>query len=464
MAIINGVGRVGIRNYVSPIPQASTLINGLIHAWNANGNANDSIGGLNGTLTNGALATGAPKLGSGSFSFDGINDVVDFPNNSWNLAGDFSVSFWMNPSNNGSYRMMVENFNYTGLFFGWYISHVGSSILFDIFNGTGDTASRLMTPGYSIQTGQWQHITLVRKAGVGSSIYINGVLSAQNTSVINPVYHPTVNYSKLGAETISGGANYYLYNGLMDGVSIWNRALTSAEITELYGLTTELQAPTPTYPIITTGLNLYYDISNPLSYSGSGTSITDLSGNGNTGTLVNGAGYSSSNGGTLVLDGVNDYINIPHSTSLVKTNVGALFIWVKVVNTNTRQIIINKGNIYGDISAYGMYFWGSNYEYVEIANTTSANQISNITTAGIWKQVGMVWNGTTLKKYVNGVEVASTTQTINVNDVGGPMRIGSATSDIYNSNMSFGEVYLYDTLTPTQITANFNATKTRYGL
>ena len=219
---------------------------------------------------------------------------------------------------------------------------------------------------------------------------------------------------------------------------------------------------TPTYPIISTGLNWYYDISNPTCYPGSGTSITDLSGNGNTGTLVNGTAYSSANSGTLVLDGINDYINIPHSTSLTKTNVGALFIWVKLTNTNTQQVIISKGNIPSDRSSYGMYLWGGNAEYVEIANTTSENHISNITTAGTWKQVGMVWNGTTLKKYVNGIEVASTTQTINVNDIGGTMRIGASLAGYY-SNMSFGEVYLYDTLTPTQITANFNATKSRYG-
>jgi hypothetical protein len=55
--------------------------------------------------------------------------------------------------------------------------------------------------------------------------------------------------------------------------------------------------------IITDGLVLALDAGNPKSYPGSGTAWTDLSGNGNTGTLVNGTGYNSGNGGSLVFDG-----------------------------------------------------------------------------------------------------------------------------------------------------------------
>lgn len=225
-----------------------------------------------------------------------------------------------------------------------------------------------------------------------------------------------------------------------------------------------LEESVPSLPIITTGLNLYYDISNTLCYSGSGTTLNDLSGNNNTGTLVNGVAYSSSNGGQLIFDGVNDTVDIPHSTSLIKTTNGALFLYVKLQSTNT-QVLIGKGDIYNDRKAYGMYTYSSS-EYVEIANTTSAIQVSSTPlTVGTWRQVGMVWNGTTLKKYINGVEVSSISQTINVVDDGGIMRIGGRiTYGSPYSDMCFGEVYLYDSLTPSQITANFNATKTRYGL
>ena len=62
--------------------------------------------------------------------------------------------------------------------------------------------------------------------------------------------------------------------------------------------------------IVTNGLILNLDASNTSSYPGTGTVWTDLSGQNNNGTLVNGVGYSSVNGGTLTFDGVNDYVNM----------------------------------------------------------------------------------------------------------------------------------------------------------
>ena len=58
--------------------------------------------------------------------------------------------------------------------------------------------------------------------------------------------------------------------------------------------------------IPTSGLIFYLDAANTRSYPGSGTTWTDLSGNGNTGTLTNGPTYSSANGGQIVFDGSND--------------------------------------------------------------------------------------------------------------------------------------------------------------
>ena len=60
--------------------------------------------------------------------------------------------------------------------------------------------------------------------------------------------------------------------------------------------------------IITDGLVLCLDAGNTKSYPGSGTSWSDLSGNSNTGTLTNGPTYSSDDGGSIVFDGVDDYI------------------------------------------------------------------------------------------------------------------------------------------------------------
>jgi len=61
--------------------------------------------------------------------------------------------------------------------------------------------------------------------------------------------------------------------------------------------------------IVTDGLVLYLDATNTRSYISGSTSWNDLSRGGNNGTLINGPTFNSGNGGSIVFDGVNDYIN-----------------------------------------------------------------------------------------------------------------------------------------------------------
>ena len=87
-------------------------------------------------------------------------------------------------------------------------------------------------------------------------------------------------------------------------------------------------------PVIpTNGLVLSWDAADPNSYPGSGTTIYDTSGNGNNGTLYNGVGFSTVNGGVLVFDGVNDYV---HSEGPILTTTDCTVIGVaRYVSVNT---------------------------------------------------------------------------------------------------------------------------------
>ena len=88
------------------------------------------------------------------------------------------------------------------------------------------------------------------------------------------------------------------------------------------------------------GLILALDAGNTKSYPGSGTTWTDLSGNGNNGTLVNGVGYNSDYGGSLSFDGTNDYIDITSLAPLADTSAVTMEAWVNVDTlTNSYQVI-----------------------------------------------------------------------------------------------------------------------------
>jgi len=165
-------------------------------------------------------------------------------------------------------------------------------------------------------------------------------------------------------------------------------------------------------PIISNGLILSLDAGNAASYPGSGTTWTDLSGNGNTGTLVNGVGYSASNGGALTFDGTNDYV-LANNTSLnskfSSTSVSH-FSWVYltgagVLVSELGQTTPNSGwhdsNI--EINSSGAFSFSTWHDSLT-NKVVSSNQSFNI-----WYYVGFTYGGTTLTAYINGSSIGTTT-------------------------------------------------------
>ena len=170
-------------------------------------------------------------------------------------------------------------------------------------------------------------------------------------------------------------------------------------------------------PIISNGLILSLDAGNAASYPGSGTTWTDVSGNINTGTLVNGVGYSASNGGALTFDGTNDYVlanntnlNSLSLTSRFSNTSVSHFSWVYptgagVLVSELGQTTPNSGyhdsNI--EISAGGAFSF-STWHNGLTSKVVSSNQSFNI-----WYYVGFTYDGTTLTAYINGSSIGTTT-------------------------------------------------------
>ena len=89
--------------------------------------------------------------------------------------------------------------------------------------------------------------------------------------------------------------------------------------------------------IVTNGLVLALDAANKKSYPGSGTTWSDLSGNGYTATLLNGTAFSSINFGTFVFDGTNDNASIPYNTNLDPTSGITFEAWIYPTNITTNR-------------------------------------------------------------------------------------------------------------------------------
>ena len=216
--------------------------------------------------------------------------------------------------------------------------------------------------------------------------------------------------------------------------------------------------------VITNGLVLSLDAGNTKSYPGSGTAWADKSGFGNNGTLTNGPTFNSGNGGSLVFDGVDDYVTIPDSTTLRGFTGLTISSWV---NKKTKDIkVIGKW----DGSAVGV-------NYI-LRETSGILQFYTWTTVGFaggniginptsgWNLYTATWDGTTMKAYKNSI-VGSTTysQSGTIDKTGDALLIGNEYDLSLNSDANISIVQIYNrALTAQEIQQNYNATKSRYEL
>lgn len=221
-----------------------------------------------------------------------------------------------------------------------------------------------------------------------------------------------------------------------------------------------------------TGLVLHYDIGNAASYPGSGATVTDLKGNSNA-TLYNGPAY---NNGYLTFDGSNDALITNTSlASKVTTDITSIMMWAYPMDNGVLLSEIGTAALPGaagwhdsqmEMVAGTMKFgmWSG----VGIASVTS----TVATPLNAWYHFAMVYDGTKLNAYVNGV-AAGTTTFVRVNPIEGGtgLHYAIAATDFTNmgdgtyANMRLGQFQVYNlSLSATEIEQNYNASKSTYGL
>lgn len=213
----------------------STLLTNLYAVYKAENNANDSLGAYNGTAQ-GGLTYSTGKSGD-AFTFNGSNAYVGLPNNSMNFTGDFSISVWSNFQGvSGTVQTLLGNLTYDGTYsYGYILSYYNQDLTFQIRNISGNISLSYST---SALFNSWNNVVITRKASTGTKIYINGNLVTSNLDTRNPSYAATMTPS-IGAAnygpTYSNLVQYYCDNNTkLDELGIWNKELTTTEITELY--------------------------------------------------------------------------------------------------------------------------------------------------------------------------------------------------------------------------------------
>jgi len=279
-------------------------------------------------------------------------------------------------------------------------------------------------------------------------------------------------------------------NRLYSGSSITTE---EGALTYFNGLTDVICVNRDYEEIVTSGLTYLFDAGFTPSYPKSGTSATDLSFSGYNGTLTNGPTFSSTNGGSIVFDGVDDYINNIGSTSsfdfIGSTGIFSIGVWFKINSTNTRTLFIGntltnteKGWLLG--VEYGAVGYGNNcIRFQATGNASNTRLIAGSTnnstvTASTWMHCFFTSSSGNYvgQWYINGVASTTSTRvgTGNANQgsyYGGPatrtLNVGRCnfSSTIIPLAGNVASVFIYNrTLSATEVLQNYNAQKSRYGL
>jgi len=481
----NGIVEPGDVNF----DDVTLLLNG--NGSNGSTNITDSSDSSQ-TITlsgNTQISTAQSKFGGSSIYFDGNGDFLQPPDdpNSFNFGtGNFTLECWIYPTGQGitgAGNLFSQRSNNNGITWRYIVA----SEEMQFFYGSG--AGFFNSGTGSVPLNTWTHVALTR-SGNTFTLWVGGQSGGTNTTTA------TMSYVRPRIGTSIQFFNEY-YKGYIDdfritkGVARYTASFTPPTaqfeppifgfkasgvwtIPEVSRLRRAFVWPgtNQANPIVSNGLVLNLDAGNTTSYPGSGTTWTDLSGNGNNGTLTNGPTYSSSNGGSIIFDGVNDYVQGtissstftgPHSiccwfyrhtvkewsalfSNNVNTNSCSILTFISTSNSlGTNQTGINATSIAVDLGAdhlnkwiYGVITFGgaSNGSAV---NVYAYKDGSLLTNSG-----SLYWNLSSSSSYYVGRHWASGFQ-------------------VHDGFIS--QVTIYNkVLTAAEITQNFNALKGRYGL
>ena len=287
---------IGSTFKINKASNTGSLQDGLVGYWSFDGpdmnatQARDTSGNANhGTLTNGPART-IGKIGQG-LRFDGLNDRVNSPSApSLVLSSSITVSTWVKSENLKTGYMdifdkrspSVDNNYVLEVVEG--ISGAARKVGF-FYYSSGGVAQEWQTTNAVLPPNEWTHIAVTFTFGAGSSmrIFVNGVSEPGTWSEGNGNLTPANDDGGFGIGALQNGSNEF--DGTIDDVRIYNRALSAEEIKRLYkmGATTKIN--------VSRKDTLKDGLVGSWTFDGPDMAVDtayDRSGNANNGTLTNG--------------------------------------------------------------------------------------------------------------------------------------------------------------------------------
>lgn len=217
---------------------------------------------------------------------------------------------------------------------------------------------------------------------------------------------------------------------------------------------------------ITDDLILYLDAANPQSYSGTGNTWFDLSKSKNNGTLVNGVAYDSSNGGSLIFDGSNDYVSLASIPQIAQSTYSST-VEVTAIRERARFEVMFGGGVPTSHQGFYVGFRSSNTSNFMYAYYSNDQDSSTPVTNLQWNHYVATYDHTigSRYRYFNG-EILLPKQDSGVRSTSASsFSIGAFNGSLYFFDGKIQSVKVYNrSISAEEAKQNFQATRSRYGV
>ncbi len=419
---------------------------GLVGYWKmdeAGSTLSDSSGnGYNGTATGTTVALG--KYGN-SRSFVSASSDRILTTGPTNFTRDLSLSAWVYQNGGGGWQNIFGNGD-GAQNKGFLFSIDGTrQLVLSFSDGSASWAYCAIYSGVIVPLNQWTHVAITRNGGV-IKIFMNGVVN-NFTCGTNPIVHLNSNQTIGYTNTNSPG---FFWNGNIDDVRTYNRALSDTEIRNFYNLGT---APVAEWR---------FD-------ENQGTTAKDSSENSNNGVLTSGPIWVPGvKGSGLSFDGSDDYVITADNVTFPQGNVDfAVTAWVNLSSKSAIRGIATKGN---GSSGYGNYEWDLRYttatDRFRFTVQNGSNQVQDVDANNLGSPAISTWYyihawhnsiNDTINIQVNGGVIDSAQYSFGGWDSTHSVMIGRSTG-YFAGTMDNVRIFNY-VLTPYQIAQEFNGGK-----
>ena len=389
------------------------------------------------------------KFSTGSaLRFDGVNDYVDCGNDpSLNITDEITIEAWVDTSL--SYQYIVGKYEEAA-----FLQYWG----YGLFVDGGHAEFRIGTTHlyYNVKStklindSNWHHIVGVYDK-MNLIIYVDGQQTAGGH--YSGDISPASSSFKIGKCQM--GFSERFFNGVIDEVRVYNRALSQEEIKAHY----ERRKYISSEPTVSVGASESKK-SELVAWwkfdEGNGSIAHDISNNSNDGVIHGAIWTTGKLGSALEFDGMNDYVDCGNDASLDITDELTVESWINWKG---------GGAVYHVIFTKGYYILGSNY-YMMVGRDgtfyfsifSQSINVENAISPNTWIHVAGTYDGNIRKAYINGELRASKALSLPVHTNNQPLFIGKANPGYYPFKGAIDDVKIYNrALTPEEILAHYQA-------